>query len=274
MASPTEISANQLFRLIGAADQPLIVDVRTDADFDDDPRLAPGAIRWPFDAMDRLAETARGRKVVVYCQKGMKLGHGAAAALRALGVDAETLTGGQFAWRDAGLPMVAASAIPPRGAAGATTWVTRQRPKIDRIACPWLIRRFVDPDARFLFVPASEVLAVAETFQATPFDLEGVFWSHRGDRCTFDTMLEEFGLDTPALATLARIIRGADTNRHELAAESAGLLAASLGFSRMYRDDIAQLDATMPLYDALYRWARDAQDEDHDWPSVAGKSPK
>ena len=130
-----------------------------------------------------------------------------------------------------------------------------------------LIRRFIDPNALFLFVNAAEVLAVAERFSGEPFDIEGVFWSHRGDRCTFDTMLDEFGLDSPPLRQLADIVRGADTARMDLAPESAGLLAASVGFSRMYKDDLAQLDAVMPLYDALYRRCRDANDETHNWPA-------
>jgi hypothetical protein len=145
--------------------------------------------------------------------------------------------------------------------------VTRSRPKIDRIACPWLIRRFADPAAVFLFVSPSEVQAVAERFAATPFDVEGVFWSHRGDRCSFDTMIEEFGLTTEPLLRLATMVRGADTARLDLAPEAPGLLAASLGLSRMYPDDLAQLEAGLALYDAFYRWCRDATDETHNWPS-------
>jgi len=151
-------------------------------------------------------------------------------------------------------------------------WVTRERPKIDRIACPWLIRRFVDPRARFLFVTASEVEAVTERFGATPFDVEGVFWSHRGETCTFDTMIEEFGLRSEALDRLALIVRAADTARLDLIPQAAGFLAASLGLSRMFRDDLEQLEAGMLLYDAFFRWCRDATDETHNWPS-AGKTP-
>jgi hypothetical protein len=147
--------------------------------------------------------------------------------------------------------------------------VTRARPKVDRIACPWLIRRFLDPRAVFLFVAAGEVAAVADRFQATPFDIEGVEWSHRGPLCTFDVMLSEFGLETPALSRLATIIRGADTAALDLAPEAAGLLAISLGLSRQHRDDLAQLDAGLAIYDAFYRWCRDATDETHNWP--AGK---
>src|SRR6185295_5377375 len=130
-------------------------------------------------------------------------------------------------------------------ALGRTVWVTRERPKIDRIACPWLIRRFIDPAAVFLFVAPAEVAAVADRFGAVPFDIEGVFWSHRGERCTFDVMVEEFALATEPLLRLATIVRGADTARPDLAPEAAGLLAASLGLSRLYADDLEQLDAGM-----------------------------
>jgi len=166
-------------------------------------------------------------------------------------------------------PMVTSSKTPERGQDGHTLWVTRVRPKIDRIACPWLIRRFIDPGAKFLFVSAHSVLDVADRFNATPFDMEEVFWGHRGDQCTFDTMLAEWELDSEPLQRLATIVRAADTNRHDLAPEAAGLLAASLGLSRMYREDVEQLEAGLGLYDAFYRWARDASDEQHDWPGAS-----
>ncbi|TJX50080.1 MAG: sulfurtransferase, partial [Mesorhizobium sp.] len=151
-------------------------------------------------------------------------------------------------------------------------WVTRARPKVDRIACPWLIRRFVDPNAVFLFVDAAEVPAVADRFAAVPFDIDNVFWSHRGERCTFDTMIEEFGLRSEALDRLALIVRAADTARLDMVPQAAGFLAASLGMSRMFRDDLQQLDAGMLLYDAFFRWCRDATDETHNWPSGAKPS--
>lgn len=192
-----------------------------------------------------------------------------AAWLRHAGAQAEVLQGGFLAWAEAGLPLVAARHVPPRDAEGRTLWVTRARPKVDRIACPWLIRRFVDREAVFLFVAAAEVPAVADRFGATPFDIEGTFWSHRGETCAFDTMLEEFGLATPALSRLATIVRGADTARLDLAPQCAGLLAASLGLSRLHRDDLAQLEAGMALYDAFHLWCRDATEESHNWPAPA-----
>lgn len=269
MPSPTQITVNQLARLIGTPDAPCLVDVRTDEDFNADPRLIPGSLRHPCSDIASLVPGLAGRQpVVVICHRGRKLSEGAAALLRCHGIVAETLAGGILGWREAGMVMVAAARLPPRSADGRTLWVTRQRPKIDRIACPWLIRRFVDPRAQFLFVSPSEVPDVAERFNATPFDTEGVFWSHRGDRCTFDTMIEEFKIGSEPLNRLAEIVRGADTNRHDLAPEAAGLLAASLGLSRMYRDDLAQLEAGLTLFDAFYRWCRDATDEGHDWPSV------
>lgn len=272
MPSPTEITVQQLSRLIGTPNAPALVDICIDEDFSEDPRLIPGSFRHPFPSIGDLAPKLAGQRVVVICQKGLKLSQGAAAILRDLGIAAESLEGGIFAWRDAGEPMVPFEKIPAANEAGRTVWVTRHRPKIDRIACPWLIRRFVDPRALFLFVSPGEVLNVAEKFEATPFDVEGVFWSHRDDRCSFDTMTEEFALVTEPLRRLATIVRGADTNRHDLAPEAAGLLAASLGLSRMYRDDLEQLEAGMLLYDAFYRWARDAVDEGHDWPSASSRS--
>jgi rhodanese-related sulfurtransferase len=265
MPSPTEITPAQLSRLIGTPEVPVIIDICVDEDFAADPRLIPTAFRHPFCEVEAAAADLAGKRVVVVCQKGLKLSQGAAAVLRACGVAAESLEGGNFAWRDAGLPLIPVAAMPARDISGRSVWVTRHRPKIDRIACPWLIRRFVDPSARFLFVAPSEVPAVAEKFGATPFDVEGVYWTHRGEGCTFDAMIEDFALTTEPLRRLATIVRGADTAHPDLAAEAAGLLAISLGLSRMYRDDLAQLDAGMLIYDALYRWCRDAVGETHDW---------
>lgn len=268
MPSPTEITVSQLSRLIGTPGAPVLIDVCIDEDYAADPRFIPGAYRHPAADIQSLAPQLKNQSVVIICQKGKKMSQGAAAILRANGIKTETLEGGNYGWRDAGAPMVPASALPPRNEQGQTVWVTRLRPKIDRIACPWLIRRFVDPGAQFLFVSPSEVMNVAEKFNATPFDLEDVFWSHRGDQCTFDTMVEEFALKIPALEHLASIVRGADTDNLNITPQSAGLLAMSLGFSRMHRDDLIQLEESMSMYDALYRWARDAVDETHDWPAT------
>ena len=172
------------------------------------------------------------------------------------------LEGGLEAWRAAGLPLVPAAKLPPRDAKGRTLWVTRSRPKIDRIACPWLIRRFVDPARGLPVRGAVRGAGVAERFAATPFDIEDVFWSHRGE--TLHLRRDGRGVRPrlEPLLRLATIVRGADTARLDLAPEAAGLLAASLGLSRMYADDLEQLEAGMVLYDAFYRWCRDATERD------------
>ncbi len=272
MAAPNEITVAQFQRLVGVPDAPNIVDVRIDEHFAEDPRMIPGSVRRDYRTVADWASTCAGQRVVVVCEKGLKLSQGVAAWLRTAGASAESLAGGMVAYREAGALLYDSRKLPPRDAQGRTVWVTRARPKVDRIACPWLIRRFLDPHAVFLFVTPGDVPDVAERFGATPFDIEGVFWSHRGETCTFDVMLQEFGLRSDALDPLALIVRGADTARLDLAPEAAGLLAASVGYSRMYRDDLEQLAAAMGLYDALYRRCRDAADETHNWPATDKKA--
>lgn len=273
MPSPTTISFQKFIRLVGTPRCPPVIDVRTDEDFAADPRLIPGSLRRPFATVSRWAGALGGGGAVVVCERGLKLSEGVAAWLRHLGGAADVLEGGFRAWAEAGLPLVPTDRLPPRDAEGRTVWVTRARPKVDRIACPWLIRRFVDPASVFLFVAPSEVSAVAERFGAAPFDIEGVFWSHRGESCTFDTMLAELGLATEPLLRLATIVRGADTARPDLAPQAAGLLAVSLGLSRLHSDDVRQLEVGLGLYDALYLWCRDAVDEAHNWPTGKGGRP-
>lgn len=265
MPATNSISPDKLARLIGVPSAPALIDIREE----------PGDRRVPGARPRKAAEVATwsaalaGRRAVVIDGEGGH-SHGVAAWLRAEGVDAEALEGGHAAWAAAGLPLLDTTHLPPAGPDGRTTWVTRARPKVDRIACPWLIRRFVDPEARFLFVPPGEVSAVAHAHGADPFDVDApeVRWSHQGERCTFDTMLEAFGLRPVApLAHLATIVRGADTARPEIIPEAAGLLAISLGLSRLYADDLEQLDAGLLVYDALYRWCRDARGETHNWES-------
>ena len=264
MPAHTVIAPDKLARLIGLPGSPTILDLR-----DRPAKSIPGS-RSPIGP-DPLGWSLTDRDaVVVVDTDGAGPAVSAAAILRSEGIAAEVLEGGFAAWTAAALPTVSLAHLPPRHDDGRTWWVTRARPKVDRIACPWLIRRFVDPDARFLFVAPAEVLTVAASQQAEPFDIadERVFWSHRGERCTFDIMIEAFGLGAHApLARLAEIVRGADTERLDLAPEAAGLLAISLGLSRSHADDHVQLDAGMAIYDALYRWCRDARGERHDWTS-------
>jgi rhodanese-related sulfurtransferase len=240
MPAPNTISIEKLIRLIGTPKCPALIDVRPEDAFDADPYLIPSSRHRPFERVS--SEVPGSQSTVVICQEGTSLSQGVAAWLRTRGVPAEVLDGGFQAWKQAELPLVPLSKLPPLDAQGRTVWVTRARPKIDRIACPWLIRRFVDPRALFLFVPPS------------------------------DTMVEEFGLGTPPLLHLATMVRGADTARPELSPEAPGLLAASLGLSRMHADDLEQLEAGMLLYDALYRWCRDATDETHNWPTNKPKA--
>ena len=263
MSAPNAISPDKLRRLIGTSNCPRIIDLRVDST-----HLIPSSIPVPADDVRSQPERFINPPSVVVCNGGHERSQGIAAWLRHSGGAAEILEGGFAAWEAAGYPLVETVKLPMRDGVGRTFWVTRARPKVDRIACPWLIRRFIDPDAVFLFVSPSEVQKVAEQFEAAPFDIEGVFWSHRGDLCTFDTMVQELGLGGfKALARLSVIVRGADTGRPELAPQCAGLLSASLGLSRMFSDDLEQLEAGMTLFDSFYRWCRDAVDETHDWVS-------
>jgi rhodanese-related sulfurtransferase len=263
MPSNLTISADKLNRLIGTPNCPSLIDVRTDDEWAVAPFLIPGAVRRTHSDPPVWAAECAGRPAVVICQNGMKISQGVAALLRHAGISAEVLEGGFSEWRRANLPLVTAARLPPPDYRGRTVWVTRSRPKVDRIACPWLIRRFVDPQAVFLFVAPPDVVGVAEQFGATPFDVDGVFWSHRGDTCTFDVMVAEFGLATEPLLRLAAIVRAADMGHVDAVPQAAGLLAASLGLSRMFADDLAQLEAGLGLYDAFYRWCRDAVEETH-----------
>ncbi|HVF93280.1 MAG TPA: chromate resistance protein ChrB domain-containing protein, partial [Sphingomonas sp.] len=219
MPAYNAISPDKLSRLIALPGSPHIVDLR-----DAPVEVIPGSLTACHDDPSRW-DRRDGGPVVVVDADGGGAAVAAAAILRSEGRIAEVLEGGFAAWLAAGLPTVSLTHLPPRHDDGRTWWVTRARPKVDRIACPWLIRRFVDPDARFLFVAPAEVLTVAARHHAEPFDVadERVFWSHRAELCTFDIMVEGFGLGgyTP-LAKLAAIVRGAETDRLDVAPEAAG----------------------------------------------------
>jgi rhodanese-related sulfurtransferase len=223
----------------------------------------PGG-RWldPETVLAWKDDLPLGARRIVYCAHGHEISQGIAAMLRAMGHEVQHLEGGYTAWQASGASTTA-QARPSR-------WVTRERPKIDRIACPWLITRFIDAHAEFLYVPADQVLAVAEREGATPYDIPGVAYSHVGERCSFDAFIERHQLVDVPLQQLATIVRGADTDRHGLAPQCAGLLAVSLGLSAQYHDDHACLAKGMVVYDALYAWCRDAQGERHHWAPPAG----
>jgi hypothetical protein len=206
----------------------------------------------------------RARNVVVYCVHGHEVSQNAAKALRDAGFNAHFLDGGiEEGWIGNG------GAVAHKPKDGATRWVTRERPKIDRIACPWLVARFVDPDAEFLYVPTPDVKRVAAERDAVPYDVADVAFTHVGELCSFDAFIKTYRLSAPALDRLATIVRGADTGALNLAPQSAGLLAVSLGLSRNFADDHAMLKQGMVIYDALYAWCRDGQDEAHNWNPAA-----
>jgi rhodanese-related sulfurtransferase len=259
------ISAAELVRTLGSAQHPLVIDVRREPTFAVSPHLICGSIyRAPQKVRDWCADLPKKNSIVVTCAHGLEIGQNAAAELRAAGIDARYLEGGVEGWIEAGYPHLNKTAL--FDGTRPTSWITRARPKIDRIACPWLTRRFIDPLAIFHYAPSDQVLAEASTRNAIPFDIPGVAFSHRGETCTFDSMIEDFGLQDKALLALARIVRGADTSRLDLTAQSSGLYAISLGLGDLIADDQALLEAGLPIYDALYRWQRDLTTETHSWP--------
>ena len=265
---PRRFSPDELIPLIGTDRAPLFIDVRRRQALETMPVRIAGAVwREHLNAADWFPKLPQHRPIVVYCAHGHNVSEIAVAELAARVGDAAILEGGIVAWVTAGGPTVsrvvqgvdADLQVP-------SVWVTRERPKIDRIACPWLIRRFVDPLAQFHFVRAEFVLEIAAETGWIPFDVTDVFYSHRGGECTFDTMIHEFGITDPALLHLARIVRGADTARLDLEPQAAGLLAMSLGLSAIEPDDRIQLECGMTIYDALYGWCRFAAGETHNWP--------
>ena len=250
--------SHDLQQRLGAFPPPTLVDVRRQPAFEADPHVIKGAVkRAPEAVAEWSRELEPWRPVIVYCVHGHEVSQDTAAQLNAAGFDARCLDGGIAGWRANG-GATASYAVPTR-------WVTRARPKIDRIACPWLIRRFIDPAADFFYVPNEEVRDFAAKNGAAAYDIPDVPYSHVGPECSFDAFIRIHGLAHPALAALARIVRGADTSALNLAAQSSGLLSVSLGLSAMFADDHAMLKWGMLVYDSLYAWCREAQDESHGW---------
>ena len=262
---PSSISADALYNQLGLPDSPTLVDVRRDEDFRAVPRLIPGALREDCDQVAAWAhELPRHKRIVVYCAHGHDLSKRSAEALATAGYAANFLDGGLGSWLTA--DHATTKARTDLNAPGGSRWVTRERPKIDRLACPWLVRRFIDPDAMFFYTPAHRVRAESETLRAQPYDIADVVFSHRGPRCSFDAFLEEFDLHDPVIDRVAAIVRAADTGELEQAREAPGLLAISLGLSANIGDDLVLLEQAMPVYDALYAWCKQARDETHSWP--------
>jgi rhodanese-related sulfurtransferase len=248
------ISVGELQSSLRGSAPPLIIDVRRRPAFSAATDMIAGALRRDPETTSQWGRTLpAGSTAVVYCVHGHEVSQGVAKTLSELGIEARYLEGGvEQGWKveDGALDSK------PRGAS--TRWVTRARPKIDRIACPWLIARFVDADAEFLYVPSNEVRDVAKQREAVPYDIPDVAFGHQGELCSFDAFLKHYRLADPALQRLAVIVRGADTSRVDLAPQAPGLLAISQGLSKIFGDDHEMLKRGMVVYDALYAWCKES----------------
>ena len=246
------ISAAELRARLQSGAPPIVIDVRKPPAFLGASEMVAGALRRDPAAVEHWAKSLPpASPAVVYCVHGHEVSQNAAKALREAGIVAQFLEGGiEEGWRASG------GAFDAKPANASTRWVTRERPKVDRIACPWLIARFIDPDAEFLYVPVKEVKDVARERQAVPYDVSGAYFGHDGELCSFDAFIRHYRLNDPALQRLAQIVRGADTGKPDLAPQSPGLLAISQGLSHIFADDLEQLKQGMVMYDALYAWCK------------------
>lgn len=260
------ISPLELYRSLGTASHPLVIDVRREVLFAEDQLMIAAAIRVTPEQINEWAhQQANKNAVVVYCAHGHEVSQRTVAILFERGFSVRYLTGGIEHWRKIGLPTFRKRVDYAVPQSAGSLWVTREQPKIDRIACPWLIRRFIDPLARFLYVPTTEVFSTAQARKAVAYDIPGAPLEHHEEECSFDAFLRQFGLYDAALDEFALIVRAADTGRLDLAPQAAGLLAISLGLSVNFPDDQAMLEQGMILYDALYAWCRKARGETHNW---------
>jgi hypothetical protein len=259
------ISGKELQSALRGERPPLIIDVRGHSAFQGATDMIQGALwRDPERVTEWVGELPRASRVVAYCIHGGEISRGVSQALRERVPSAQYLQGGiEDGWKALG------GALDRKPALANTRWVTRERPKIDRIACPWLLARFVDPEAEFLYVPTKQVLDAAKERDAVPYDIPDVHFSHEGERCSFDAFLKHYRLADPALERLAVIVRGADTARPDLAPQASGLAAISLGLSRKFADDQEMLKHGLVMYDALYAWCKEGQDEVHTWNPAA-----
>ena len=256
------VTASNLREMLSGGQPPIVIDVRKQPAFTSSTVTVGGALRRdPERVRDWAKSLPRASSVVVYCVHGHEVSQNTAAALQEHGVTARYLEGGlEEGWKTQG------GSLDQKPAGASTRWVTRERPKIDRIACPWLISRFVDPAAEFLYVPSSTVKDAAKEKDAIPYDVPGVHFTHDGELCSFDAFIKHYRLGAdPALQRLALIVRGADTAKLDLAPQAPGLAAVSLGLSRIFPDDHEMLKHGMVLYDALYAWCKEGQEEVHTW---------
>jgi len=245
------ISSSELYARLGTASAPLLVDVRRSQAFNDDDRLIVGSIRrLPDEVAAWQKALPAGRSIIAYCVHGHEVSQGVASALSRNGIQSTYLEGGITAWKERSLP------TRRKRTAAENKWVTREHPKIDRIACPWLVSRFVNPDGEFMYVPANDVKKIAQQIGGTPYDIEGTEFGHVGDQCSFDAIIRIYGIEDAALDRLATIVRGADTSSPQLTPQCEGLLAISYGLSANFPDDHEMLKHGLVVYDALYTWCR------------------
>lgn len=263
MPEPNVIYPKELNKLIGTSDVSAIVDICVETDFADDPYLIPGSWRHPFNDVDGLAKKLHGKCAIIVCQKGKKLSQGVAALLTARGVNARFLAGGMHAWRDAAETM----RIPFKALPRHSLWVTHDGPGVDAIACAWLIRRFVDHKAEFIFVAPEVCQDVADKFHAASIDISDTHTFDISAESGFDRMLGVFGLSSNALNRMAQVVRGTVSKHEPQHSVADGLLALSVGVSHQYQDDQMRLSVGLVLFDALYAWARDGYEKGRDWPS-------
>src|SRR5215213_341403 len=244
-------SPDDVYTRLGTANAPLLIDVRRGPAFEADDKLIVGSVRRPPEAVSEWRNALpHGRSIIAYCVHGHEVSQGVASALRDSGVHAGYLEGGMTAWKERSLP------TRRKRGPSENKWVTREHPKIDRIACPWLISRFVNPDAEFIYVPPNDVSKVANNIGGTPYDIKNVEFGHVGDWCSFDAIIKAYDIHDPALDHLATIVRRADTSRPDLTPQGEGLLAISYGLSSNFPNDHEMLKHGMVIYDALYTWCR------------------
>jgi len=263
-----QLSPESLYATLGLPDAPVLLDLRDADDCAAQPRIIPGALRRDAGQVrDWIHTIPRRSQTILYSGPRDQRCNAVADELNTLGYHACRLEGDLDAWLAAGYPTVRIREdlrVP-----GGSRWITRERPKIDRLACPWLVRRFIDAEAQFFYTPSHRVRADAKSLGAEPYDIPEVTFSHRGPRCSFDAILDEFELNDPILTELAQIVRAADTGVLDQAREAAGLLAISIGLSVNMSDDILLMEHAMSIYDALYAWRKRARHETHSWPQPA-----
>ncbi len=251
MTEAPSIAPHDLYAQMGTARASVLVDVRREPAFRDGDRMIVGAIHRPPEEVEGWRnELPSGRSVVAYCVHGHEVSQGVAAALGRAGVQAAYLADGIAGWQAGGLP------TRRKRGPQENKWVTREHPKIDRIACPWLVSRFINPAAEFIYVPPDQVSKTANDVGGTPYDIKGVEFGHVGDRCSFDAIVGVYDIHDAALDHLATIVRGADTSRPDLTPQGEGLLAISYGLSANHPDDHEMLRHGLVMYDALYAWCR------------------